>query len=148
MRESELGAPLYRRSVAVAVNEDHRRVITVAQCSVGVVRGSSVITEVQWVRFGVKLDGVWELRASSTEWGGAGPSAVESAFRACRPRWLCYGRALACMRPRGEPGSAGRCGTALSRRSCPLSAATGGTDAAEDSGEGGPSCHRRQEEAK
>ena len=30
----------------------------------------------------------------------------------------------------------------------PLSAATGGPDAVEDSGEGGPSCHRRQEEAK
>ena len=67
MHESELGTLLYRRSEAVAVNEDHRRVITVAQCSVGVVRGSSVITEVQWVRFGVKLAGVSVLRASSTE---------------------------------------------------------------------------------
>ena len=115
MHESELGTPLYRRSEAVAVNEDHRRAITVAQCSVGVVRGSSVITEVQWVRFGVKLAGVWVLRARSTERGGAGPSAAESAFRACRPRWLCYGRALACMRPRGEPGSDGRRGTAFCR---------------------------------
>ena len=67
MHESELGPPLYRRSEAVAVNEDHRRVITVAQCSVWVVRWSSVITEVQLVRFGVKLAGVWVLRASSTE---------------------------------------------------------------------------------
>ena len=115
MHESELGTPLYRRSEAVAVNEDHRRAITVAQCSVGVVRGSSVITEVQWVRFGVKLAGVWVLRVRSTERGGAGPSAAESAFRACRPRWLCYGRALACMRPRGEPGSDGRRGTAFCR---------------------------------
>ena len=57
MHESELGAPLYRRSEAVAVNEDHRRVITVAPCSVGVVRGPSVIMEVQRVRFGVKLAG-------------------------------------------------------------------------------------------
>ena len=47
MHESELGTPLYRRSEAVAVNGDFRRAITVAQCSVGVVRGSSVITEVQ-----------------------------------------------------------------------------------------------------
>ena len=65
------------------MNGDFRRAITVAQCSVGVVRGSSVITEVQWVRFGVKLAGVWVLRASSTERGGAGPSAAESALRAC-----------------------------------------------------------------
>ena len=67
MHESELGTPLYRRSEAVAVNEDHRRVITVAQRLVGVVRGSSIITEVQRVRFGVELAGVWVLRASSTE---------------------------------------------------------------------------------
>ena len=115
MHESELGTPLYRRSEAVAVNEDHRRAITVAQCSVGVVRGSSIITEVQRVRFGVELAGVWVLRASSRNSDGAGPSATESAFRACRPRWLCYGRALACMRPRGEPGSDGRRGTAFCR---------------------------------
>jgi len=49
------------------MNGDFWRAITVAQCSVGVVRESSVITEVQWVRFGVKLAGVWVLRASSTE---------------------------------------------------------------------------------
>ena len=65
------------------MNGDFWRAITVAQCSVGVVRGSSVITEVQCVRFGVKLAGVWVLRASSTERGGAGPSAAESALRAC-----------------------------------------------------------------
>ena len=83
MHESELRTPLYRRSEAVAVNGDFRRAITVAQCSVGVVRGSSVITEVQRVRFCAKLAGVWVLRASSTERGGAGPSAAESALRAC-----------------------------------------------------------------
>ena len=115
MHESELGTPLYRRSEAVAVNEDHRRAITVAQCSVGVVRGSSIITEVQRVHFCAKLAGVWAFGSSSTERGGAGPSAAESAFRACRPRWLCYGRALACMRPRGEPGSDGRRRTAFCR---------------------------------
>ena len=49
------------------------------------------------------------------------------------------------MRPRGEQRGDGRRGTALSRRSCPLSAATGGPDAAEDAGEGGPARHRRQE---
>ena len=65
------------------MNGDFRRAITVAQCSVGVVRGSSVITEVQWVRFSVKLAGVWVFGLSSTERGGTGPSAAESALRAC-----------------------------------------------------------------
>ena len=83
MHESELGAPLYRRPEAVAVNGDFRRAITVAQCSVGVVRGSSVITEVQRVHFCAKLAGVWAFGSSSTERGGAGPSAAESALRAC-----------------------------------------------------------------
>ena len=83
MHESELGTPLYRRSEAVAVNGDFRRAITVAQCSVGVVRESSVITEVQWARSSAKLAGVWVFGSSSTERGGAGPSAAESALRAC-----------------------------------------------------------------
>ena len=83
MHEGELGAPFYRRPEAVAVNGDFRRAITVAQCSVGVVRESSVITEVQWVRFSAKPAGVWVFGSSSTERGGAGPSAAESALRAC-----------------------------------------------------------------
>ena len=65
------------------------------------------------------------LGVSSTERGGAGPSAAGSASRACRPRWRCHGRALARMRPRGEQRGDGQRGTALSRRSCPLSAVTG-----------------------
>ena len=65
------------------MNGDFRRAITVAQCSVGVVWESSVITEVQWVRFSAKLAGVWVFGSSSTERGGAGPSAAESALRAC-----------------------------------------------------------------
>ena len=83
MHEGELGAPFYGRPEAVAVNGDFRREITVVQCSVGVVRESSVITEVQWVRFSAKLAGVWVFGSSSTERGGAGPSAAESALRAC-----------------------------------------------------------------
>ena len=78
MHEGEHGGPFYRRPEAVAVNGDFRRAITVAQCSVGVVRGSSVITEVQWARFSVKLAGVWVFGSSSTEQGGAGLSAAES----------------------------------------------------------------------
>ena len=65
------------------MNGDFRRAITVAQCSVGVVRESSVIMEVKWVRFSAKLAGVWVFGSSSTERGGVGPSAAESALRAC-----------------------------------------------------------------
>ena len=65
------------------MNGDFRRAITVAQCSVGVVRGSSVIMEVQRVHFCAKLAVVWAFGSSSTERGGAGPSAAESALRAC-----------------------------------------------------------------
>ena len=63
------------------------------------------------------------------------------------PRRRCHGRALA---RQGHAESQGALGGA-ERRSvvvCLLSAATGGPDAAEDAGEGGPACHRRQEEAK
>ena len=148
MHEGELGGPLYRRPEAVAVNGNLRRVITAAQGSVGVIRTLSVIMEVHGsVLVLIELE-FGDMGVSSTERGGAGPSAAGSASRACRPRWRCHGRALAHMRPRGEQRGDGRRGMALSRRSCPLSAATGGPDAAEDSGKGGPACHRRQEEAK
>ena len=108
MHESEHGTPLYRRSEAVAVNEDHRRAITVAQCSVGVVRGSSSVVGVQWVRLGAKLAGVWVFGSSSTERGWRGPSAAGSTFRACRATatvpWACVGM----VGTRGEPGGVGR----------------------------------------
>ena len=127
MHESELGTPLYRRSEAVAMNEDHRRAITVAQCSVGVVRGSSVITGVQWVRFGAKLAGVWVLRVSSTERGWRGPvsgvervpclpatvavpracAGVHEATRRARERWAAWNGVLpwcaSCRPPREVP---------------------------------------------
>ena len=88
------------------------------------------------------------LRREFDKTGRRGPVGGRERVLCLPVAMAVHGRALACMRPRGEPGGAGRRGTALSRRSCPLSAATGGPDAAEDSGEGGPSCHRRQEEAK
>ena len=66
------------------MNGDFRRAITVVQCSVGVGRESSVITKVQWFRFSAKLAGVWVFGSSSTEQGGAGPSAAGSALCACR----------------------------------------------------------------
>ena len=67
MHEGELGIPFYRRSEAVDVNGDLRRVITAVPWMCRGIRGLGIITEVQRVRFGVELAGVWVLRASSTE---------------------------------------------------------------------------------
>ena len=88
------------------------------------------------------------LGASSTERDGAGPSAAVSTFRACRatatvPR-ACAGMHEATRRAEGRWAAP----NGVEPPFRPLSAATGGPDAAEDAGEGGPACHRRQEEAK
>ena len=125
MHEGELGGPFYRRPEAVAVNGVSGERLRWRSARSGVVRESSAVVGVYWVRFGANRAGDWSLGGSSTERGGAGPSAAGSASRACRPRWRCHGRALARMRPRGEQRGDGRRGTALSRRSCPLSAVTG-----------------------
>ena len=125
MHEGELGGPLYRRPEAVAVNGNLRRVITAVLWMCSGIRGLSIVVEVHRSHLGAKRAGVWCFGVSSTERGGAGPSAAGSTSRACRPRWRCHGRALARMRPRGEQMGDGRRGTALSRRSCPLSAVTG-----------------------
>ena len=60
------------------------------------------------------------------------------------PRRRCHGCALA---RQGHAESQGALGGAERRSAmvCLLSATTGGPDAAEDAGEGGPECHRRQE---
>ena len=44
----------------------------------------NVIVGVPWFRFGANRVGIWGFRGSSTEWGGAGPSAAGSALCACR----------------------------------------------------------------
>ena len=119
MHEGELGGPFYRQPEAVVVNGNLRRVITAAQGSVRVIRTLSVIMEVHGsVLVLIELE-FGALGVSSTERGGAGPSAAGSASRTCRPRWRCHGRALARMRPRGEQRGIGRRRTALSRRSVP-----------------------------
>ena len=85
---------------------------------------------------------------SSTERGWRGTSAAGSTFRACRatatvPR-ACAGMHEATRRAEGRWAAP----NGVEPPFRPLSAATGGPDAAEDAGEGGPACHRRQEEAK
>ena len=44
----------------------------------------NVVVSVPWFRFGANRVGIWGFRGSSTERGGAGPSAAGSALCACR----------------------------------------------------------------
>ena len=99
---------------------------------------------VQWVRLGAKLAGVWVFGSSSMERGGAARRRQGARSVLAGPRRRCHGRALAWQ---GHAESQGALGGAEWRSAvvCLLSAATGGPDAAEDAGEGGPACHRRQE---
>ena len=119
-----------------------------AQCSVGVVRGSSVITEVQWVHFGAKLAGVWVLRASSTERGWRGP--VGGGERVpCLPATVAVLRACAGVHEatrRARERWAARNGVEppfLSPVGC-----NGVSAAARHAGAGGQGRHRRREDAK
>ena len=84
VREGELGVPFYRRSEAVAENGVLRRWITAVQCLVGKVQRLSVVVDVPWFHLGANRSGIWLLRGSSTDRGGAGPSAAGSALCACR----------------------------------------------------------------
>ena len=77
-----------------------------------------------------------------------GPSAAENALCACQATvtvlHACAGKGDGHAElPGGLGGAERRCVVG-----CLLSAATGDPDAVEDAGEGGPACHRRQEEAK
>ena len=82
--EGELGVPFYRRSEAVAVNGVLRRWITAVQCLVGKVQRLSVVVDVPWFHLGANRSGIWLLRGSSTERGGAGPLSAGSTLFACR----------------------------------------------------------------
>ena len=84
MHESELGTPLYRRSEAVAVNEDHRRAITVAQCSVGVVRESSAVVGVYWVRLDANRTWIRSLGQALVGTGRRGSVGGRERVQSCR----------------------------------------------------------------
>ena len=108
MHEGELGGPFYRQPEAVAVNGDLRRVITAVPGMCSGIRGLGFVVEVHRFHLGANQAWIRVLWASSTEWGGAGPSAAGSTFRACRatatvPR-ACAGTAGT----RGEPRGLGR----------------------------------------
>ena len=58
-------------------------VITAALWLHGRVQRLSIVVGVPWFRLGANRVGIWWFRGSSTERGGTGPSAAESALRAC-----------------------------------------------------------------
>ena len=126
MHEGELGGPFYRRSEAVAVNGDFRRWLRWRSARSGVIRESSAVVGVYWVRFGANRAGDWCLGGSSTEraararrrqgarpvlagrGGGARACAgVHEATRRARERWAARNGVLpwcaSCRPPREVP---------------------------------------------
>ena len=58
--------------------------ITAARWVHGRFQRLNIVVGVPWFCFGANRVGIWGFRGSSTERGGAGPSAAESALCACR----------------------------------------------------------------
>ena len=110
-------------------------------------RGLGIAVEVHRFHLGAKRAGIWCYGRARRNGGGATRRRQGAGSVLAGPRRRCHGRALAWQ---GHAESQGALGGAERRSAmvCLLSAATGGPDAAEDAGEGGPACHRRQEEAK
>ena len=119
MHEGELGGPLYRRPEAVAVNGGLRRVITAVLWLGSGIRGLGIAVEVHRFHLGAKRAGIWCYGRARRNGGGAARRRQGARSVLAGPRRRCHGRALACMRPRGEQRGVGRRRTALSRRSAP-----------------------------
>ena len=119
MHEGELGGPFYRRPEAVAVNGDLRRVITAVPGMCSGIRGLGIVVEVHRSHLGAKRAGIWCYGRARRNGGGAARRRQGARSVLAGPRRRCHGRALACMRPRGEQRGVGRRRTALSRRSVP-----------------------------
>ena len=119
MHEGELGGPFYRRPEAVAVNGGLRRVITAVLWLGSGIRGLGIAVEVHRSHLGAKRAGIWCYGRARRNGGGAARRRQGARSVLAGPRRRCHGRALACMRPRGEQRGVGRRRTALSRRSVP-----------------------------
>ena len=113
------GPPFYRRPEAVAVNGDLRRVITAVPWMCRGITGLGSAVEVHRSHLGANRAGIWCY--GRVRQNGAARARRRQGARSvlAGPRRRCHGRALACMRPRGEQRGVGRRRTALSRRSVP-----------------------------
>ena len=148
MHEGELGGPFYRQPEAVAVNGDFRRWLRWRSARSGVIRESSAIVGVYWVRFDANRTWIRSLGQALVGTGRRGSVGGIERIQGCRAT-ATVARACASMHEatrRAEGRWAAPNGVEPPFR--PLSAATGGPDAAEDASEGGPVCHRRQEGSK
>ena len=118
-------------------------VITAALWLHGRVQRLSVVVGVPWFYFGANRVGIWLLRGSSTERGGAGPSAAGSMLCACRATatmlHACAGE------ENGHAESPGGLGGAEQRYAAVLLPVGryGDTAAAKHAGAGGPGRHQR-----
>ena len=126
------------------MNGDLRRVITAVPGMCSGIRGLGIAVEVHRSHLGAKRAGIWCYGRARRNGGGAARRRQGARSVLAGPRRRCHGRALA---RQGHAESQGALGGAERRSAvvCLLSAATGGPDAAEDAGEGGPARHRRQE---
>ena len=115
VHEGELGGPFYRQPEAVAVNGDFRRWLRWRSARSGVIRESSAIVGVYWVRLEANRTWIRSLGQALVGTGQRGSVGGRERVRCCRATATVQRGALACMRPRGEPGSDGRRGTALCR---------------------------------
>ena len=82
-RKQARGA-IYSRPEAVAENGVLRRGDTTALRWCGRFQRLNIVVGALGFLFGANRVGIWGFRGSSTEWGGAGPSAAGSALCACR----------------------------------------------------------------
>ena len=83
------------------------------------IRGLGNAVEVHRFHLGANRAGIWCY--GRARWNGGGAARRRQGARSvlAGPRRRCHGRALACMRPRGEQRGVGRRRMALSRRSVP-----------------------------
>ena len=108
MHEGELGGPFYRRPEAVAMNGDLRRVIMAVPWMCRGIRGLGIAVEVHRFHLGAKRAGIWCYGRARRNGGGAARRRQGARSVLAGPRRRCHGRALACMRPRGEQRGVGR----------------------------------------
>ena len=148
MHEVELGGPFYRRPEAVAVNGVSGERLRRRSARSGVIRESSAVVGVYWVRFGANRAGDWCLGGEFDRTGQRGPVGGRERVP-CLPATVAVPRACAGTHEatrRAEGRWAARNGVEppfLSPVGC-----NGVSAAARHAGAGGQGRHRRREDAK
>ena len=84
MHEGELGGPFYRRSEAVAVNGDFRRWLRWRSARSGVIRESSAVVGVYWVRLDANRTWIRSLGQALVGTGRRGSVGGRERVQGCR----------------------------------------------------------------